>query len=338
MTITACSGKSDSANKSEDKKTTETEVSEKDGDTAADAGEQGLDIKTDATILTIGDQKVPYNEVMVYVLMVKQLYEPNFTDVIWEYQLNTGSTFGEMAREEVLNQIIQLKVMTQKAKDLGTELTDDELIEIENYANDYIAGITKEDQTLYGITYDTVFEVCKDNYLAEKVFDVATMDVDSNISDEEAKQVTVYQIQVSTVSTDKNGNVIALSEEEKETALKKAKKLLKKVKKEEDFYSFASSNSDDPQIEYTVGQGDKSTAYIDAAFALKEGKISKVIEDDTGYYILYCVDEFNEDATAQKKEDMISTRQDEAFQKMYKEWLADFKVKIKQEIWEQIKF
>lgn len=333
--LTACSGKKD--NKTSDNSSKESTQSDGTDSKEADMDNEHTE-KTDATILTVGDVKVPYNEVMVYVLLLKDLYEPNFTDVIWDYKLDTGITLGEMAKEEVLNQIIQLKIMAMEAQNLETVLTDDELIEIENYANEYLAGIIEEDREKYGITYDTVFGVCKDNYLSEKVFDVVTMNVDTSISDEEAKQVTVWQIEVSTSSEDKNGNVIALSDEEKEAALNKAKKLLKKVKKEEDFYTFALSNSDDSIVEYTIGKGDKSDAYIDAAFALEEGKISKVIEDESGYYILYCVDSFNEDATAQKKEEIISKRQDKAFQKLYKEWLENYKVKIKQEIWDEIQF
>lgn len=334
LTFTACSGKKD--NKTNDNTNKELKQSNVTDSNEEDNTEPT--VKTDATILTVGDIKVPYNEVMVYVLLLKELYEPNFTNVIWDYKLDTGATFGQMAREEVLNQIIQLKIMTMEAHNFNTVLTDDELIEIENYANEYLAGIKEEDREKYGIDYDTVFKICKDNFLSEKVFDVATMDVDTSISDEEAKQVTVYQIEVSTASKDKNGEVIALSDEEKEAALNKAKKLLKKVKKEEDFYTFALSNSDDSQVEYTIGRGDKSDEYIDAAFDLEEGKISKVIEDESGYYILYCVDSFNEDATAQKKEEIISQRQDEAFQKLYKEWLGNYKVKIKQEIWDEIQF
>lgn len=333
--LTACSGKKD--NKTSDNSSKESTQSDGTDSKEADMDNEPIE-KTDATILTVGDVKVPYNEVMVYVLLLKDLYEPNFTDVIWDYKLDSGVNFGEMAKEEVLNQIIQLKIMTMEAQNLETALTDDELIEIENYANEYLAGITEEDREKYGITYDTVFGVCKDNYLSEKVFDVVTMNVDTSISDEEAKQVTVWQIEVSTSSEDKNGNVITLSDEEKEAALHKAKKLLKKVKKEEDFYAFALSNSDDSIVEYTIGKGDKSDEYIDAAFALEEGKISKVIEDESGYYILYCVDSFNEDATAQKKEEIISKRQDKAFQKLYKEWLENYKVKIKQEIWDEIQF
>lgn len=331
--LTACSGKKDNKTSDNNKKVTQSDTNS----IEADEVEESV-TKADATILTVGDIKVPYNEVMVYVLLLKDLYEPNFTNVIWDYKLNTGATFGEMAKEEVLNQIIQLKIMTMEAQNYDTALTDDELIEIENYANEYLEGITVEDREKYDINYDTVFGICKDNYLSEKVFDVVTMNVDTSISDEEAKQITVWQIEVSISSEDKNGAVISLSDEEKEAALSKAKKLLKKVKKEEDFYTFALSNSDDSQVEYTIGKDDKSDEYINAAFALEEGKISKVIEDESGYYILYCVDSFNEDATAQKKEEIISERQDEAFQKLYKEWLENYKVKIKQEIWDEIQF
>ena len=153
LTFTACSGKKD--NKTIDNTNKELMQSNE-----TDSKEVEPTVKTDATILTVGDIKVPYNEVMVYVLLLKELYEPNFTNVIWDYKLDTGATFGEMAREEVLNQIIQLKIMTMEAQNFDTVLTDDELIEIENYANEYLTGIKEEDREKYGIDYDPVFKIC----------------------------------------------------------------------------------------------------------------------------------------------------------------------------------
>ncbi|HEX3075981.1 MAG TPA: peptidylprolyl isomerase [Lachnospiraceae bacterium] len=335
---TACSGKKESK---EQKVSNVNQQSAAEGTNVADTKEEDSlpeGIKADTTMLSVNDVKVPYNEVMLYVLLLKEMYEPSLTNIIWDYKLDTGVTFGEMAKQEVLNQIIQLKVMSEQAKKLNVTLADDELMEVENYANDYLKGITNEDQEKYGITYDTVFQICKDNYLADKVFNVATMDVDTMISDDEAKQVTVWQIEVSTIKTDEAGKETALSDDEKKTAYKKAKKLLKSAKKAEDFYSFAMSNSDDSVVEYTFGKDDKSAPYVEAAFSLEEGKISKVVETDTGYYILYMVDSFNEDATAAKKETIINQRQDEAFQKMYKEWLSDYKVKVKESNWKKIAF
>ena len=154
--LTACSGKKDNKTSDDNKESTQ---SDETNTKELDKEEESIK-KTDARILTVGDIKVPYNEVMVYVLLLKELYETNFTNVIWDYKLDTGATFGEMAKEEVLNQIIQLKIMTMEAQNLDIVLTDDELIEIENYANEYLAGITEEDRKKYGINYDTVFGVC----------------------------------------------------------------------------------------------------------------------------------------------------------------------------------
>ena len=51
----------------------------------------------------------------------------------------------------------------------------------------------------------------------------------------------------------------------------------------------------------------------EAAFALKTGEISNIIEASDGYYIIYCVDDYNEDATLEKKEEVIDERQSEKF-------------------------
>ena len=46
---------------------------------------------------------------------------------------------------------------------------------------------------------------------------------------------------------------------------------------------------------------------------MKTGQMSRVIEAENGYYVLYCVSDFDEEATRQKKEEMIEEEQEDVF-------------------------
>lgn len=295
-------------------------------------------LNPDSLVLKVGDIQVTYREIYIYMLQLKDKYEPSLGKDIWSFDLGEEGTFDEYAKQEVLDQVTQLKIVSQHAKELGITLTNDELLEIDESVADYMTGITDQDKTKYGITQDMVKQVLSDNYLMEKVFSIATNEVNTDITDEEAKQIKIWQIEVMTLGEDKNQNQIDMNEAQKIDALERAQTLLSQVKEQEDFYSFAKANTDATDIEITFGKGDKEEAYENAAFTLKKDQLSDVIQTDSGYYILYCVSEFDEDATAAKKESIIKERQDKTFSDQYKEWSEKIKVTENIEVWSQITF
>ena len=69
---------------------------------------------------------------------------------------------------------------------------------------------------------------------------------------------------------------------------------------------------------------------------MKTGKMSKVIETEKGYFVLYCVNDFDEDATRAKKEEMIEAEQERVFSEAYTSWSKNYKVEIGKKLWEQI--
>jgi peptidyl-prolyl cis-trans isomerase C len=82
------------------------------------------------------------------------------------------------------------------------------------------------------------------------------------------------------------------TEEEKKAALKKAEDILEKAKKGEDFAKLASEYSDDPGSKAKGGdlgfftQGSMVGKFEQAAFTLKPGEISPVVETEFGYHII----------------------------------------------------
>jgi foldase protein PrsA len=294
-------------------------------------------------ITMIGDTRVYYNEAMVYLKSAQENYETDYGNNIWEVDiLGNGKTFGTMIKDEVMNQIAELKIIRAKAQELGITLSEEELADANAYAKEHYEGLTEEDISKYLVTEKLLQQVYADNLLAEKVFETLTINVDTEVADLDAKQITVQHILINSVDYDAEGNKVALTTEDKEAAFDKVKALLEQAKDTEDFRALAEENSEADTIEYTFGRGqgpkDYSTAFEQAAFTLKTGQVSDIITTDYGWHILYCVSDFNEDATIQVKENIIEERRNEMFAKLYSEWSSEFDVVVNSEAWDTVAY
>ena len=108
---------------------------------------------------------------------------------------------------------------------------------------------------------------------------------------------------------------------------------------EDNFYKLAAANTEDStMLEITGGEGDFPEEYEDIVLGLKAGQVSEVIETTDYFYIFYCVTEFDEDATQAKKEEIISLRQEEEFERFYKEWKEQTPIEINEDVWNAIGF
>lgn len=274
--------------------------------------------------------------------MLKCQYEASFGPGLWKYQINKDTTIGDEAKQEIVNVITQLKVIRKTADEMGVTLTSDEKDEAMRHAEEIAGSASAKDKEKYCLGIQSMAELYEDNILAEKMFYVATDEADTVVTDEEARQADIQYIEIVTKGRDRNGTSISMDAATKKEAEKRAAKLLKEAKKAPDFLLFAEENTDAETASATIGRdskllGQKAT---EAALKLKKGKFSEVIESKdangtTGYFIIYCVNSNNEDATYAYKEKVIEERQTSMFKEKYAGWLKDCDVSISQEFWEK---
>lgn len=291
----------------------------------------------------VGDEKVYYNEAMVYLKSTQENYETDYGKNIWNADiLGNGESFGKMIKDEVINQITEIKIICAEAEKQGITLSEEELADANAYAKEHFEGLAPGDISRYLITEDLLRKIYADNLLAEKAFETLTINVDTNVSDMDAKQITVRQLLIYSVNFDAAGNKIERSAEDKAEAYEKVKGLLEQAKTTDDFYALAEANSEADTIEYTFGRGqgpkEFSSAFEQAAFTLKTGQVSDIISTDYGWHILYCVSDNNEDATIQKKEEIIDQRRSELFAQVYGEWTENYDVVVNSGAWDAITY
>lgn len=293
----------------------------------------------EGVLMVVGNESVTYEEAFAYVYMLKQQYEPAMGGDIWDFQMGDGVDFESYAKDQIVDLIMQVKIICQQGEKLDIHLTEDEIWEAKNMAVRFMETVSEEDAAEYRLSEELMAGVYEDHILAEKVYEIVTNEVDTNISDAEAKQVTVQYLMVMTKGVDVNGNKVDMNEEEQKQAKKEAKALYKKAKElTTNFYAFAETNTDASEVEITFGENNMPEDFGEAAMALKTDQMSKLITGNNGYYIIYCVNDYDEDATMAKKEAIIAERKDELFRQKYLEWSERIKMVISTAVWDAIEF
>jgi peptidyl-prolyl cis-trans isomerase C len=118
------------------------------------------------------------------------------------------------------------------------------------------------------------------------------------------------------------------SDEDKKKGKAKADEVLEKLKKGEDFVKLAAETSDDPGTKTKGGdldffsKGTMIPAFEEAAFALKPGELSNVVETEYGYHIIKL--EEKKEAVLEPYETIKEKVKDLALQEMRKTAVSDF--------------
>ena len=294
-------------------------------------------ISKDDIMVSVGNIDVTYSEAMIYLRTAQQIYETEFGNEVFGYDLQgNGTTIGSVLKQEVLEQIIQLEIINVVANEKGITLNDDEMLEVRNFADEFMQTISQNDREKYGITEELAVRVFATNVTAQKLYETVTIDVDTDVTDEEAQQAKIYKLFIKKYGTDSKGNRTELQKSELKEIKSKVKALHEEALKTTDFYSFADSNSDEDTIEYVVGRNDLNENESNIVFQMKDGQVSDIIEDEDGYTIIYCADAYDEDATLQVKEEIIEKRRSELFVKLYSEWYSKYEVRVNMNLWNKL--
>lgn len=287
-------------------------------------------------VFRIEDMSCTLPEAMVYLINTKNRYESVYGREIWNVSLD-GVTLEENIKETVLAQLAQQKTMNLLARQNGVVLSEEEEARVMQAAETYFQSLSEEEKSTLQITVKDVEELYREYALARKVYQYIIKDINPEISDDEARTITVQYIYFRTCILDGTGKKIEYSEEEKQEILRKVEEVRFQLKNEEaDFEELILKYSDSEEGTCSFGKGEKDQAFEDAAFNLETDEISDIVETPDGYYLIKCISTFNRTETDANKVKIVEKRREEVFGQEYEDFVAALTRNLNEDLWQSV--
>ena len=216
--------------------------------------------------------------------------------VKWDESLE-GTPLSQMAREQAESSALSYAILENVAAEHGVALTDEDKTKLEEEFTAYVEQIGGEEafaQSLreMGIGKESFDRVSATTYLYQHLAELA-QDPASDLYEAPADD-DAYVDHILLMTKDAETNE-PLSEEEAAAKKARAEELLAQLQASDDletlFTQLADENGEDPGREAQKGYLiNADTSFVqefkDAAFALKPGELSGIVESDYGYHIL----------------------------------------------------
>ena len=277
-------------------------------------------------------------EVMVYLTNTQDQYESVYGKEIWKTDLN-GVTLEENVKEMVLAQLAQIKTMNLLAQQHGVALSDAEKKAVKSAAAEYYASLNQAERESMDVTEETIENLYEEFALANKVYEYIIKDINPEISDDEARTITVEHILIVTYALDGTGKKIEYTQNAKEEARRQAEEILKLAREEDsDFEELVLQYSEGDKGTFSFGKGETDPSFEQAAFNLGNGEISDIVETEYGYHIIKCISTFNREETDANKVKIVEKRRKEVFGQEYDAFVTSLTRTLNEELWESVSF
>lgn len=277
-------------------------------------------------------------ELMVYLTTIQNRYESVYGTEIWNTNAD-GVTLEENVKNIALAQIAQIKTMNLMADKYEVSLNDEEKAQAENAAKTYYQTLNDREIELMGASEKLIENLYLELALAEKMYQYTIKDINPEISDDEARTITVQHILIKTYALDGTGRKIEYTENAKQDAYDEAREVLKLAREEEsDFDELIRKYSEDDKSTYSFGKGEMDQAFEEAAFNLGTDEISDIVETEYGYHIIKCINTFDREETDANKIKIVEQRREEAFGREYDAYVDTLTRNLNEELWNTVGF
>ena len=277
-------------------------------------------------------------ELMVYLTTIQNRYESVYGTEIWNTNAD-GVTLEENGKNIALAQIAQIKTMNLMAERYEVSLDEEEKAQAENAAKAYYETLNDSEIALMGVSQKLIENLYTELALAEKMYQYTIKDINPEISDDEARTITVQHILIKTYALDGTGKKIAYTESARQDAYEEAKEALKLAREEDaDFDELIRKYSEDDKATYSFGKGEMDPVFEEAAFNLGTDEVSDIVETEYGYHIIKCINTFDREETDANKIKIVEQRREEAFGREYDAYVDTLTRNLNEELWNTVGF
>ena len=319
-------------------------------------------------VFTFDGQEVTIGEVFLYANTVKDKYESDYGENIWgeDVSINRDDSVSleDVTRKDIIEDIVHVKLLVNKANEYKVALTDEETAKVAAETDDFYEKLTDDQISEMKLSYDLVKKVMNENAIARKAYNTIIEEAAIEVSDEEARETTIYDLFFEAYSVASSGDVTKFSDDEKqaqyERALQAYNTLINPIENtSNDGTSSTATNS--TNIEglaeyyglvkssyYTYTPEEIRDIYgdeiADSLYALEDGSYSLVTESEYGYHIFYMKALTDRDATDAHKQELIRFKRNDYMNELYKKWIDEkdpdfsYEDSVNFDVYSQIKF
>lgn len=255
-------------------------------------------------------------EVLVYLTTLHNQYESAFGEGIWSVQVE-NVPLGDTVKQTVLARLAKIKIMNLMAVQYQIELTKEEQDAVAKAAEEFYKKLQKEEIAAMGnIKKNTIEEMYQEYAIAEKLYEYLIKDVNPEISDDEARTITVHQICMHNAAE-----------------IQDVRDLLDAGAA---FDTLAYSKNEAEEVSLSFAKGVMPAEVEEACFALGEGEYSDIINTEAGYVIYQCVNTYDREQTEAHKLEILQQRRKDAFNKLYDSFAEGKEVYLNEELWAEV--
>ena len=259
----------------------------------------------------------PDAQAMLIITTEANRYRTVYTDQIWQVQVGEEESFQLYLLEQIRTFLKEVKTMNLLADERGIQLTGQEKEQLRQLSSEFYQSLTEADRECIGASEEDVYAMYEAYHRANRLVDEVTKNVDLEISDSEAR---VMKIQELCLETEESAQEAFQQLSEEGTNLS----------------SVARAIREEGYKEQSVGRGERSAAYETAVFSLEDGQLSQPFADGDSWYLVKCVDSYDEGATLERKERLALQRKNQAFRRIYDTFAGEHPVEIQGSIWENV--
>lgn len=287
-------------------------------------------------VFRIGRSSCTLPEFMVYLTNTQNQYENVYGEQIWNVELD-GVTLEDNIKDIVLAKLAQIKTMYLMARERDVELDEADLQRVEKAAETYYQSLSEQELQVMGVDQETIRQLYTEYAMAEKVYNQIIEGINPEISDDEARTITIEHILIRTYTTDGTGKRIEYSDSMKQDCYEQIQKLRQQaVDGEADFAELAARYSDDENLSYSFRKGEIDATLEEVAFRLGSGEISDVIELEGGYHLIHCISTFDREETDANKLKIVEERRSEVFGREYDAFVDTLVRNLNEQLWQEI--
>lgn len=290
----------------------------------------------DNELFKIEDDTCYLNEGLVYLTNIKNRYVSTYGEDILKVK-NDGVLIGDSIKDMALADISQIKAMNLEAVHAGMTLSENDEGKAIEAGHEYFSSLTSHEIDYLMVSEEDIINMYREYALASDYYKELIKDINPEISDDDARTITVQHIFLKTYRINENGERIDFSYEEKANTYERARMIHNLATDgEHNFEDLVYKYTEGSWDDYSFSQGEAEPTFSDAAFNLGKNEISDIVETQYGYHIIKCISTFNKGETDANKVRITEEKRQEVFGVEFDKKAGQFITEMNYDLWNSV--